>query len=115
MTEAYSPPVYEMLFSGAFGAALVLCANVWLSWRQTIERVRGHWEALYVDVEECGTTAGVYVADLVAAPLYRLPTMCYRAGLPALLADSSISEDESRALLKFYSQVETLNRGIDFA
>jgi hypothetical protein len=50
-----------------------------------------------------------------AAPLYRLPTVIYTVAFPALLADRAFNGKKPRALLEYFNQVETLNRGLDQA
>lgn len=41
--------------------------------------------------------------------------MAYANSLPALLADGAVDEAETRKLLQFFNEVETLNRGLDQA
>lgn len=57
----------------------------------------------------------MFLKDHVAAPLYRLPTMAYERSLPGLLADGAVDEHDMQTLLAFFSEVETLNRGLDLA
>ena len=49
------------------------------------------------------------------APLYRLPTVCYTHSFPGLLREGVIGENEADALVKFYAEAETFNRGLDLA
>jgi hypothetical protein len=60
-----------------------------------------------------GRRAETYKGGGVAAPLYRLPTTAYSSSLPALLGDGAVSEAETQALVQFFSEVYTLNRGLD--
>jgi hypothetical protein len=53
--------------------------------------------------------------DKIMAPLYRLPNTCFTTCYPELLSDGALSEAESTALMAFYSEVDTLNRGLDQA
>jgi hypothetical protein len=55
------------------------------------------------------------LSHVVEAPLYRLPRSAFETCYPQLLADSAISAAESRALMIFFNEVETLNRGLDLA
>jgi hypothetical protein len=41
--------------------------------------------------------------------------MAFERSFPPLLADAAVSEHEMEALLAFYSEVQTLNRGLDLA
>jgi len=78
-------------------------------------RSRAHWAALRASIVHIGGTARGFIKADIAAPLYRLPTRAFETSLPALLADGALNEEDSRALLEFVSQVETLNRGLDRA
>ena len=66
-------------------------------------------------MEFCHDLATAYLRDKVAAPLYRLPTVAYANSLPALLTDGALNEPDTRALLEFFNEVATLNRGLDQA
>jgi hypothetical protein len=79
------------------------------------QRRRTHWAALRAELEFCRRRAETYVRDRVAAPLYRLPTSAYSHSFPALLSDGAVTEVEADALMQFFSEVETLNRGLDLA
>jgi hypothetical protein len=83
--------------------------------RQGRKRRLSYWSAISAEVEECKGLAEAYVRDSVSAPLYRLPTLAYNNGFPALLGDGAVSEEETRAILRFYSQVTQINRGLEYA
>lgn len=51
----------------------------------------------------------------IAAPLYRLPTVTYQNAFPALLADGALSGVDITAVIQYFTEVETLNRGLDQA
>ena len=68
---------------------------------------------LKAEIEFGGGLAATYFSDNVQAPLYRLPTMSYENALPILLADGAASESDVSALMTFYSEVQTLNRGLE--
>lgn len=84
----------------------------WLSRRR---RRRAHWAALGAELELCRRNAETYVHDRVLAPLYRLPTIAYKHSLPALLGEGAIAADEVSAVMQYFSEAETLNRGMDLA
>jgi len=104
----------EVFASGLLGAVLVFVLHIWLTSREKAARVRGHWEAIYAEVEECGDIANSYANSTIPSPSGRLPTLCYQTSLPALLTDTGIDEVEAKTLLRFYSAVETVNRGLDY-
>ena len=103
----------EVLASGLFGAVLVFLAGLWALARQRAARIKGNWSVLFVEVRECGRTAKVYLEDDVMAPLYRLPTISFETCYPALLTDAGLDEDKADILLKFFTEVQTVNRGLD--
>jgi hypothetical protein len=105
----------EVLASGLLGAILVFLLGLYHLHRERGSRVRGNWSTLYVEVCECGRIADAYLNVAIEAPLYRLPTKCYEICFPSLLSDSAIDEHGTGALLKFYAEVQTLNRGLDLA
>ncbi len=78
-------------------------------------RVRTHLLALRAEIEICKEFAITYRTDPVASPLYRLPTIAYQNSLPQLLVDAALADSETRALIMFSNQIETINRGLDQA
>ena len=84
----------------------------WLARRR---RRKAHWLALSAEAEHCRELADEFLRANVMAPLYRLPTLSYSHSFPILLADGAPSEEEARAVTQFFSEVETLNRGLDQA
>lgn len=99
------------MFLLLLGFILGLGPTWWASRRKAI----AHWEALRAEMTYCRSSAQVYFRAGIPSPLYRLPTKAYEAALPALLADGEVMEQEVTALLLFYSQIETINRGLDDA
>ena len=67
------------------------------------------------EVDLCGGLAEAYCRDKVMAPLYRLPTIAYDNGFPALLGDVAVLGEEARSILRFYAQVVQINRGLEYA
>lgn len=84
-------------------------------WIERRRRMRGHWGALAAETEMCQRLAGAYLADPVAAPLYRLPEAAFSASFPALLAEGVIDRLEARQLTEFRGAVQEINRGLDIA
>jgi hypothetical protein len=83
-------------------------------------RVRATWGAISAEVEACKRMATVYLApneqgQRIGAPQWRLPDVMLTSSLRALLADGDPSEPEVDALLKYHTEAETLNRGLDLA
>lgn len=97
------------------GAASAFFLVVTYDWLRSRRRRRAHFSALRAEMEYCHDLAQTYLRDRVAAPLYRLPTVAYANSLPALLADAALNETDTRNLLAFFNEVETLNRGLDQA
>ena len=97
------------------GAAVgFLAATAKESWDRH-KRQRVHWAALRAEITYCNQIAVTYLNDKIAAPSYRLPTVAYSQSLPGLLADGRLAEHETRSLLEFFTQVDSLNRGLDLA
>ena len=84
-----------------------------VEWRRRRRRQRAHWGALRAEIEFCKERAEEYRKASVAAPLYRLPSMTYSHSLPVLLGDGAVRVSEMKAFIQFFSEVETLNRGLD--
>jgi hypothetical protein len=103
--------VTAALIGAVVGAAIILVAD----WMHRRRRKKAHWRAVSAEVEFCRTNADIYKNDDVMAPLYRLPTLIYVNSFPQLLVDGAVEESEASAIVKFYCEVETLNRGLDQA
>lgn len=103
------------LWAALLGVVLGFILGEAKDWRLRRRRRRAHWAALRAEIEFCGQTATTYLQDPVQAPLYRLSTAAYSQSFPALLADGVIAETEARRMIKFFSEVHTLNRGLDLA
>lgn len=78
-------------------------------------RRKSHWCALRAEIEVCRSKAETYLCDCVMAPLYRLPTTAYSQSFPVLLGDAAVAEGEVESLIEFFTEVESLNRGLDLA
>jgi hypothetical protein len=110
MLTAHSEVVAALL-----GAAVGFGLSELKDWFWRIRRRRAQWRALSAEVELCRETAEVFLDDPIKAPLYRLPVLTYLNSFPALLAEGIPTEKETRAITRFFSQVQTLNRGLDQA
>ncbi len=84
-------------------------------WWSRRRRRKTHWAAIGAELEFCRRMAETYERDPVLAPLYRLPTMAYRNSLASLLADAALNGEELNAVMQFFIEAETLNRGLDLA
>ena len=108
-------PIAAALTGAGVGAVLGFVLSQTKDWLSRRRRRKAHWAALRAEIKYCGSQASTYLGDQVAAPLYRLPTIAYGHSLGALLSDGAVDEAEVEALITFYSEVETLNRGLDQA
>ncbi|MGI0014419.1 MAG: hypothetical protein ACREBU_13395 [Nitrososphaera sp.] len=84
-------------------------------WCARKKRHTALWHALNAEIDFCKERASTYLQDNVMAPLYRLPVLSYINCMPVLLSDGALTENEVRPLVEFYTEVETLNRGLDNA
>lgn len=101
---------------GAVTGAVVAFFLVFVyDWLRARRKRRSHFAALRAEMNHCQLLAQAYLRDRVAAPLYRLPIAAYANSLPALLSEAALSEKDAHRLLAFFSEVETLNRGLDQA
>ncbi len=71
------------------------------------------WESLVSGL--IGALLVFVLGLLFMAPLYRLPTISFEICYPALLSDAALDEDAASVLLKFFTEVQTFNRGLDLA
>jgi hypothetical protein len=97
------------------GVVVGLWFPAWREWRQKKKRHLSYWSAMSAEVDLCAGLAEAYTRDRVKAPLYRLPTIAYDNGFPALVGDGEVSEDEAPSILRFYAQVVQINRGLEYA
>lgn len=101
------------VFAALFGVALGFLLTLFAEWWRGRVRRRAHWAALNAEIEYCREMAETYLRDNIPAPLYRLPIVAYSNALPVLLASGALNEAETRNLISFFNEVETLNRGFD--
>ena len=79
------------------------------------KRVKCNKHALKAEIVVCGEFANEFLTLVphVISPLYRLPTSCFETSLRELLRSGDLSQTNASNLIRFYSEVETLNRGLD--
>lgn len=97
------------------GAAIAFVLVVSYDWLRARRKRRAHFAALEAEMDYCNDLAQTYLRDRIAAPLYRLPTVAYANSLPALLSEAALGKTDTRNLLQFFNEVETLNRGLEQA
>lgn len=100
----------------AYAAVGVIVGFLLNELRSFLLRRRKHsayWTALYTEIEYARGRAQMYLDDNIMAPLYRLPTSAFETCYPELLADGVLTEANTTALMAFFSEVETFNRGLD--
>lgn len=78
-------------------------------------RKGAHLASISAEIEICHRYAQPFQKAKVMAPLYRLPHLTYSTSLPELLSIGALRSDKARALTEFFTQVQTLNRGLDQA
>src|SRR5262245_62006078 len=93
------------------GFVLSRFASNYDRWR----RRRSHKAALQAEINLCEQLARRYLADPVAAPLYRLPTAAFTVAFPNLLSDGVLSRAQVECLEGFSGWVQDINRGLDNA
>src|SRR3954451_24142603 len=82
---------------------------------QRSRKQSAYWRALRTEIEIARGRAPMVLDDNFTSPLYRLPTLIFTTCFSDLLSERSASETESHALMAFYAEVDTLNRGLDRA
>lgn len=108
----------EALF-GLVGVLVGTVTGFWLSTQKDNylrkRRCSSHWGALSAEAEICREQAESFLKEPYKAPLYRFPGTSYLSSFPRLLEDGDITKSEVRVIVKFFTEVETLNRGLDLA
>lgn len=95
------------------GVAIGFFLNIINDWRKNRANCHAHFSALRAEIDYCNYLAKTYLDDNIKAPLYRLPTVAYANALPAIIAAAALTESDTRSLLTFFNEVETLNRGLN--
>ena len=87
----------------------------WKSSRDRKRRLKTHWASLLNELEICHEKASIVFESKIAAPLFRLPIEAYQTSIPVILSEDEIDADELHSLVKFFSTVQDLNRGLEMA
>jgi hypothetical protein len=110
-----TPTPWWLPWLGLIGVVLGFILAQGKDWWSRYFRRKSYWAALRAELEFCREQAEIYMKDPYAAPLYRLPVTVYTHSFPALLGDGAVSEEDANALMRFFTEVATLNRGLDLA
>jgi hypothetical protein len=106
----------RVLLPGLTAALVSFVLILWNEWRTRRRKHAAFWHAINAELKFSGGLAeSVFAEPVVEAPLYRLPRSAFETCYPQLLADGALSAAENRALMTFFNEVETLNRGLDLA
>jgi hypothetical protein len=84
-------------------------------WWLRKRKIRAHWGAIRAEMTLCKEKADTFINTPVQAPLYRFPVMAVQTAFPILLVEGSLNEQEALAVGRYSSQVEDINRGLDYA
>jgi len=76
-------------------------------------RMMGHCCATSDVIDEICTDATTYLEDNVMSPLYRTAAEYYNQSFETLMFSGGLHSDELNTLLRFGSQVNQFNRGLD--
>lgn len=123
MTNIWNPPDWHAIEAiGTWVAAVGTIGAVWvalfLARRDTksrrIER-RGEIVAMCADVYHARHCLETLVGQQIQAPLYRIPDSTFASGLPRLIGDGRLTENEIAVLLQYANKVAEINRGLDRA
>jgi hypothetical protein len=104
---------WERVLFAAIGVVVGFLLNEGKNLFARRRKHRAYWAALCTEVEYVRGRAHMYVNDNVMAPLYRLPTQAFESCYPELLADGAVTPAEATALMAFYTEAQTLNRGLE--
>jgi hypothetical protein len=84
-------------------------------WLDRKRKIRAHWSAIRAEMVIQRENAIEYKAADVLAPLYRLPYVAFTVGLPQLLLEGQITEEENLVIGRYGALVQDINRGLDQA
>lgn len=112
------------LLSGLIGALLASLITVGITISNSAcerrRRIKAATAALRHETEICSRFAKEFVKRTeqkhdrgTYAPLYRLPDHIYTTTFPMLLENAALNDTAAGAIIRFYNEVDTLNRGLD--
>lgn len=108
-------PWWVPLISVVIGAILGYCAAEMREWRRRKREIRGHLEALAIEIQICSEIAAGYLDGKVMAPAYRMPILAHAKSFPVLMSDGLLRSEDISALARFYLNVHAFNLAIDQA
>ena len=106
---------WDRALSGAVGVLLGFGLSQAKDWWTRRRKHAAYWRAIDAEVQFARGRAESVLNDRVGAPLYRLPRTAFNSCYPELLADGAISAAQGTALMAFFNEVDSLNRGLDLA
>lgn len=98
---------------GLLGVIIGFLLNWLLQFCQRKSESKAHKLALKQEVSFCAQLANTFLTDNVMAPSYSLPVSAYKNSFPMLLRNRALSTEEIEKVMKFYVEVESLNKGIE--
>lgn len=66
-----------------------------------------------IDVDLALEYAQQFIRDEVYAPSYRFPMMAYQSSFPIILVKGGLQEADAKVLTRYFTQVDSINRGLD--
>ena len=109
----------DALFAAAIGSLFTILVTLLINVLVSREKIKAIKRVLLQEIEVCADSAKTFseidtdTAQRVMAPLYRLPNTAFLTGLREIIG--ALAGTDANALIQFYSQVATLNRGLDLA
>jgi hypothetical protein len=108
-------PWWAPLAGAVIGAVLTAALTIYREGDARERQIASWWIAVAAEVDLCRSLADAYLTGkVVMAPSYRWPTVAYENIVPQLLGIAQLSAEDTQALLLFYTEVEALNRGLDY-
>ena len=101
----------KIMLGAVLGAVLAYLPR-FLSTRQKLIANRA---LLLVEIEACRKMAATYLSAGIASPAYRLPSLGWSQSIPQIIAIGMIDQTQIEAVQDFYTEVASLNRGLDQA
>ena len=101
----------KIMLGAVLGAALAYLPR-FLSTRQKLIANRA---LLLVEIDACRKMAATYLRAGFASPSYRLPSLGWSQSIPQIIAIGMIDQTQIEAVQDFYTEVASLNRGLDQA
>ena len=97
------------------GALIGFFSTQIAEWLKRRRHHKAYWGAIRAEMEICEEHGKAYLQDSVEAPSYRLPKIAFEKGFPVLLEDGGVSPEAAKAVLRYYAQVDQMNRVLEQA